>query len=451
VTDRRRDLLGLLTLAACVQLACALCFPGPLHPDEVHQYLEPAHRYVWGYGTRMHEWHRGMRNIVGPSLVAAVFTLARGLGLERPWQYLTLVRAALGALSLAGLVAGYDLVRAVADRRAARVAVGALAVYLPVADLASRSLGENLSVTALLFALRARALGGPWAPWRVGLWLGLAFTLRYPAGLYLLWVLMAYALVRDAPGGARVLGGFLGVAALLGALDQAAWGAPWGSLVAYVRYNLVEGRAALDYGARPWWWYAPVTLALAPLGLLLAPGRALLRRPSLPTGVGLGYLLAMSAMAHKELRFVLPALAPLTLGAACAGAPWTTRRARWAVALTALQGALVGVYYRVTDRHHGPETLAVMEAAARPEVAALGVLTGFHPGYAIVHRPLPMVYAPRAAALEALRRLEALPLPPGARRAAVLDLRRGGGIERHLVALGYVPAESLQTARVWVR
>ncbi|MBI5512586.1 MAG: hypothetical protein HY909_02395 [Deltaproteobacteria bacterium] len=449
MTERRRDLLALLGLAALVQLLCALAFPGPLHPDEVHQYLEPAHRAVWGYGTRMHEWHRGMRNALGPSLVAAAFALARGLGLERPWLYLPLARGVVGALSLAGLAAGHDLVRASGgDRRAARAAVLALALCVPLADLASRTLGEGLSTTALLFALLAHARE---RHARAGAWLGLAFVLRYPAGLYLLLVLLAYARARDARACARALGGFAVVFALLGALDLGLWGSPWHSLVSYARYNLLEGRAALDYGSRPWWWLLPVTAAVAPLGFLLCAGTAVLRRPTLPTAVGLGYLLAMSALSHKELRFALPAVAPLVLGAAIARPAWSPRRARVAVGLAGLQGALVGIFYLATDRHHGPETVLAMEAARRPEVGALAVLTGYHPGYALLHRPLPVVYAPRGDAPEALGRFEALALPPGTRRAVVLDTRRARDTPSALRSLGYVEVRHFHTAKLYVR
>jgi hypothetical protein len=53
-----------LAVAAAVEVLCAVGVGGRLHPDEVHQYLEPAHRLAFGYGNRAHEWYAGMRNLL---------------------------------------------------------------------------------------------------------------------------------------------------------------------------------------------------------------------------------------------------------------------------------------------------------------------------------------------------------------------------------------------------
>ena len=61
-----------LLVSAALQMVCAVVIGGRLHPDEVHQWLEPAWRWVVGYGTTTREWYLGMRNVLGPGLVAFI-------------------------------------------------------------------------------------------------------------------------------------------------------------------------------------------------------------------------------------------------------------------------------------------------------------------------------------------------------------------------------------------
>ncbi|MBL8910226.1 MAG: mannosyltransferase [Archangium sp.] len=211
-----------------------------------------------------------------------------------------------------------------------------------------------------------------WNRWLLGgVLLGCAQITRYgsaaaivPAMIWLLverrWITFAFA----TAGGA--------IAALaLGALDWVTWGEPFHSLIHYVRYNVVSGSAAATFGAAPWWMYLP-RLLLAPFAVLglavsvrqgrtlrpavgvlavaligvaliavrpdaspglqtfssvlgalcaLSVGWLLLKteveQPSIFIASALGYLAILSATAHKEDRFIYPALILLTV----AGAP----------------------------------------------------------------------------------------------------------------------------------
>ena len=160
MTPRARTLAAASCASLALQWLCAAALGGRLHPDEVHQYLEPAHRMVWGYGARSHEWFRGMRNLAGPSLVAAPMALARALGVDDPRAHLALVHALFAALSLAAVACAYDLALARRDERAARVAAWSLALWLPWDNLAFRTLGEPLSTLAVMLALRALVARG---------------------------------------------------------------------------------------------------------------------------------------------------------------------------------------------------------------------------------------------------------------------------------------------------
>ena len=61
-----------LVLAFAVRAAIALCGDFVLHPDEVMQYLEPAHRLVFGNGVTYWEFFYGARAWLVPGVVAPV-------------------------------------------------------------------------------------------------------------------------------------------------------------------------------------------------------------------------------------------------------------------------------------------------------------------------------------------------------------------------------------------
>ncbi|MGH7440227.1 MAG: hypothetical protein ACRENE_31430, partial [Polyangiaceae bacterium] len=98
-----------------------------------------------------------------------------------------------------------------------------------------------------------------------------------------------------------------------GLLDAVTWGAPFHSLVGYLRFNLLEGKAA-QFGVEPFTFYAEV--AWTSVGLaVIAIGSGLLFESTKALGpvlIVLAYLLAHSLEPHKELRFLLPVV-PLGL------------------------------------------------------------------------------------------------------------------------------------------
>ena len=62
----------LLVLAFVVRAAIALCGDFVLHPDEIMQYLEPAHRLVFGNGVTYWEFFYGARAWLVPGVVAGI-------------------------------------------------------------------------------------------------------------------------------------------------------------------------------------------------------------------------------------------------------------------------------------------------------------------------------------------------------------------------------------------
>ena len=91
----------MLVLAFAARADVALSGDFVLHPDEIYQYLEPAHRLVFGNGVIYWEYLYGARSWLVPGVVAAVLALFDAAGLGQPAWYVAAVKLLFCALSLA--------------------------------------------------------------------------------------------------------------------------------------------------------------------------------------------------------------------------------------------------------------------------------------------------------------------------------------------------------------
>jgi phosphatidylinositol glycan class B len=315
---------------ACLALPPALIAVlqlGRLHPDEVYQALEPAHYIAFGKGWLSWEWEHGLRNWALPGALAGLLKLAAWAGIDDPQArraVLELPQYALHALSLAAV---FRMIRRRIEPAAGELlclaGVALIALYAPVLHYAGRTLSESFSASFLLWGLeraddkRARPRGYVLA----GVLLGLAVIVRYGSAVFALSAvlyLVATRRVRDAAWVA--LGGAL-AATLLGALDAFSWGTPFHSLIEYVEYNVLSGKAAKVYGREPATFYFAWLLKALPLwwwaGAGIAARQAWKKREH--GGIlfvsALLYFVAIASTAHKEERFLYPALVVLLAAA----------------------------------------------------------------------------------------------------------------------------------------
>ncbi len=381
-----------LALAGAVQFVCAVAVGGRLQADEIHQFLEPAHRAVWGYGSRSHEWYSGMRNVVGPGAIASVFMVCRGIGIDDPRAILAAVHFAVGGFSLFAIARWAEAVRrASGSEHTARLALLTLALWVPWEVAAYRTLAETISTAALLvsFELFTRS---PRRALAAGLWAGAAFVLRYPSGLFL--PAFAFELVRsrDREATARWTLGVAVAIAALAALDAWAWGTPLHSLAAYFDFNVVHGRGS-DFGVSPAWYYLGCLVALCPVGMITLgfACRGSLPRSALPLAVAGIYLAGMSLVGHKEPRFFLPVIPFVIAGAALWPSEWSKQRAAMGLVLTALHSAGALAFLRATDVAQRESLDAVVEIGRRTDVAALWMMNRMHPGWVHLRRAVPIV------------------------------------------------------------
>lgn len=441
------------------QWVCAFVLGGRLHHDEVHQYLEQAHRVVFGFGSLPHEYLSGMRNWLAPGALSALFFALKSLGLTDARWLLGVTHCGLGCLSLYALACAWDLVhRATRSLAHARLAALAVALWVPSANLAFRTLGEGFSVVTLMAALRAltpaddRPLTAPSAL-RAGLWMGLGFVVRYPAGVFVVPVVAVLLARREGRCLAAFCAGVGAMLAGLALLDVVTWGAPLHSVFAYADYNLVRDRARIDFGARPPWFYAAWAAGFGPLALYALsppwkPSRALV----IPASVIVGYLAVMASIAHKEPRFFLPVLPALIALLVALRPAWGARRQRWLLAGMAAQSLAVLAALWTLDVCEGDEARAAMRIGRANDVAAVAALTTYHPGYVLLRQRVPVVYDPRGEPSRALVALRGMAWPTRGRVYAYgASASMTAAHRTTLRAMGFTRAFTVGRAEVWVR
>lgn len=418
-------------MGAVLRLWLSLNDDGIYWPDEIYQSVEPAHRLVFGYGLVAWEFREGARNWMFPGLTAGLLQLATAAGLGEPRSYLLVLRVAFSAVNLAAAGGTYLLARRLGSSTLAAAASASLiALASPLVYFAPRGLSEVPSTALVVFGF-ALALPGSGRIGRLGgsSLLGLSVLLRPQSILFAGALPLLYAARqrwRDASESALTLVAWL---LLLGALDRLTWGGWFASLINYVSFNLDPVKTTI-FDKAPSYYYVLVLLTsmTAPaLALISLASFGAARAPSIAV-IATAFIAIHSAIPHKELRFLLPAI-PLLASVASLGIDDLAGRLRWgpwvrwalAAAVVACAGLSAATFHQLTFRDIGqsggraymdhagrivevsadqsaydqPGALdrLLLAAHARPDLCGLIVeplelvYTG---GYSYLHRPVPL-------------------------------------------------------------
>ena len=279
-------------------------FPNLIHPDQIFQTLEPAHRLAFGYGVITWEWREGVRSWVFPAFLAAIMKATAWLG-PGSSGYLWSISVLLSLLSLVTIWFGFAWARRASGTEAALIAAGACAVWYDLVIFAPAALTGVVATHALLPGLYLGKYGERMPAGRrmflTGLLLGLAASLRIelaPAiGFALIYFCREDWRHRIGP----LACGFLLPVLGFGLVDAFTWSYPFQSFIKYFWVNAIEDRSAL-YGVKPWYWYALVlTEQMFPLLVLALFG---LRRSPFLGWFALIVLVSHSLIGHKEVRFI---------------------------------------------------------------------------------------------------------------------------------------------------
>jgi len=319
----RVGLPHLLILALALRL-CALAVATPAHPDEVFQYLETAHRLVFGQGVVTWEWRYGMRGWLLPLLVAGPMwlggVLAPGSGL-----YLFLPKLVATLASLAVVWVAWRLGERL-SRLHAQVAGFVAAIWFEFVYFAPHVLSETAGVLLILPAAGLLVDKTRWNTPRLvlaGALLSVAVSIRFQYAPAVAALALAACVFDIRRCWLPLLAG-----AVLGLLpsvlaDLAMGATPFAWVLENVRLNLIEHRAEsfstsgpLGYLGEAWprtaLWAVPL-IGLAAIGARRYPALA---------WMAVVNLVFHSLIAHKEYRFILLSVAATVLLAAIGTADW---------------------------------------------------------------------------------------------------------------------------------
>ncbi|MFH1811041.1 MAG: hypothetical protein ABIJ09_20035 [Pseudomonadota bacterium] len=424
MTDRdasRRELwLAILigVLGCVVRGYYYLRLGGQLHPDEIFQYIEPAHWKIHGYGHLAWEFEKGARNYALSGLYSHFLRIGAWLDMGR-YELHRAIWCFDATLTLFLIPAGWRLGQVLApSRRHLAWTLALLGAVFPVfgyfsvhtlSELHALVLATWGHVLWLDLVQEREARRGRQLALSAGLLFGLAFIIRYACAIL---VLVAAFDVLRSPRRRHLLWFGLAAAApfvFIGLVDWAEWGRPFGSFYEYIRVNVGE-KYAQRHGVEPWIFYLVQlrdTFGWSAIPVVAGVLVSVVTRPRL-TLAWLVPLAGYSLFAHKELRFIIPVL-PLILAAAVVGlddlAAWRARIAssrvewRWHTLAGAglLTWMLASVFISVQGWSTGKERgYFVAQDHVGEQDEASGLMVGttrfYIGGYTLTHRNIPWVF-----------------------------------------------------------
>jgi len=443
-------------LAFLLRFLPVLFWPTMSQPDEIFQSVEQGHRLVFGYGLVPWEFEHGARSWLLGYVCAGLIRLSLLFG-DNPANYLRVIGAAFSLLSASGSVCAF-----LWAKRLFGTALGLVAAMVPLCWVdgifyGARALSDTVAPGLLVIGLY---LAFPGQPVHGRVRLALAGALLAASVIFRLTLAPCVALAcfwgDRQTWKHRVswltLGALLCVA-LDGWFDAMTWGLPFEPLWRNFTFNILK-QGADAFGTGPWWWYLydyagawggtlPIFFGLAIIGARWLP---------LPFLMGLTLCIVHSFLAHKETRFLFPAI---NLFAICAGVGmvqlglWindalekTRRRPRRLVfgglcaAWLILSGINVfGLDYREYWDEDQHDALQISDLLYHgPPRCGLGLynMDGFRiGGYSYFHRRLPIY--PVSSASSAVQLRDAA----GNFDAVVIDLQYWQQPARQLLSLGY--------------
>jgi GPI mannosyltransferase 3 len=378
------------------------------YPDELFQYLEQAHRLVFGYGFVPWEYRFGARNWLLPAALAALLQALRSVGIDQPSDYIPILRSVFAVLSISVVYASYAIGRNIFGEQTGQIAAIFSAVWYELLYASTIPTPEVLGAYALFGAL-ALATGAPNNARAVGLGLllglGVALRLQYSVPATAIGIMVA------ARWGWRS-GLWLSIAGLLpfgfaGLLDAWAWGKPFVSYYNSVLFNVIYGVSSI-FGTKPLMWYAyRLTLASAGLHAIAMAYGVLAWSRTWPILLVIACVLAPHMLiGHKEYRFVFLTI-PLLLVLLADGTVYALARLpslrgmqTAAIAAVILVSAVGCVVQNVPNRND--RLLATLDLSRRTDVAALLDLSGpwhLSGGFYYLHRNVPYYFDDNVAGI----------------------------------------------------
>ena len=222
-----------------LRLLAAITGDWTMKPDELFQYLEQAHRIVFGYGQIPWEFRFGERTWLLPMLSVPPLWLCKVLGFDSPEQYAPVVRSFHAAFSMLIPIGMYFFTRRVHSETAARFALVLGCFWHELVIIAPHPVAEASS-SAFVFAALAVIMAAKMTTQRVaicGFLLGMAFVLRVQYAPTIGLIGLALLFYADNRGRITLIVAGLLAILIAGLVDYFYWG---GFLQTYINYAKVQ-------------------------------------------------------------------------------------------------------------------------------------------------------------------------------------------------------------------
>ena len=298
----------LLGGALVLRITVAVSGDFVLHPDEIMQYLEPAHQTVFGNGVLYWEYVYGARNWLIPGAVSILLWLLDLLGLAQPAIYVNVVKIAFCLLSLLIPWGMYRSSRHLFGERSARLALMGGCFWYELIGFAHKPMQEFVATAVFILALalvcglarQARAVPAAVAGF-VCILVG-ALRMQY-APLALLLLIVLVMLLKPRMVLIMLAGAALSIMLIIG-IEWSTWGAALHSYLLNMLVNLeLDTLRRNESSALELLWRLIIAslggVLLALLGIAFNPRRALL----LTLLIAL-LLVLHSQFSHREYRFI---------------------------------------------------------------------------------------------------------------------------------------------------
>jgi hypothetical protein len=394
-------------LAVAVALRIAAFDPYSAHHyDETIQYLEQAHRIVFGYGFVPWEYRYFIRSWLIPLLLVPPMQLGEWLN-PGGTLYLVLPRAMFAAVNFIPVVAAWFIGKRISTSHAI-VGMAVMALWVESVLFSVQALSESLAVACFFAAVallhrnaRFAAIVGAGALMALG---GL-FRFQFGPAIALYALLMAGKDRRM--WSAMILGG-LPVVIGGGLIDVAMGLQPYEWILNNYQANIAQGRMKEIGGHDDWYYLKAIPhywkWAVVPIVIFAVWGWR--RNPALLAAALLN-IAVHQFVGHKEYRYLWLSIDIILLLAAFGSVELIGRPAllRWAGPLSRYPvAAIVGVWvllslslamtatYRIDWRHDGAPSKLAAETLRDPRVCGMAVPMAPYArfGYALLHQPKPV-------------------------------------------------------------
>jgi len=322
-----------------LRIAFSLTADNLYHPDEVFQYLEPAHRLVFGYGLITWEYRFGTRSWLIPFFISAPLYLCKILHIDKPDIYIPLVKSIFCLVSTSLIFSGYAIGRRLVSEATGRLTAVLCCFWYELIYFSSRPLADVVSAYFLVGALACVVVAKELRrPYLFGFLTAMSLALRVQyapvVGVIILFAVFNWnkeCLAKAAIASVAVI-------ILAGWVDWLMWGGWFVSYYNNYLFNVIYGVSKL-FGEEGFNWYF-TQLAIASMGifeLVFMTSLCFLRRLWLPFLCIAVLIVEHMLIPHKEYRFIFATI-PLFLMQAAAivvlvsdklASAWSAKSAQW--------------------------------------------------------------------------------------------------------------------------